>query len=212
MLKCAFQIEPIQIFTMKRAIIIFLFGLFVSINSNAQSAQNAGSTYLGFNVIHPILLEAVSHAMDKEVSYLPIHLTVDHSFTKHFGVAGLLMYRYEKDGEYFNTHELGFAAGPSYLSNSLKGFYANVKVGIGLTFGKDYNNSDYNRTDLILQPDLGYYVSLKSGLTFTLGIGMQSLLKLSESYYGDIWEWNYTGKLSHYYLPVVNFSVGYTID
>ncbi len=96
------------------------------------------------------------------------------------------LYRLDKDGDDFLTHEFGFAAGPAFLSNKLNGFYADVKFGLGYAFGKDYNNSDYNRTDLIIEPDLGYYLCFKSNFTIALGIGLQSLVKLSESYYGGI--------------------------
>jgi len=196
---------------MKRKILTLLPGIFPVYGLLAQVEQNPQATFIGINPVHTILVESVSQAIDPSVSYLPIHFTVDHSFSKHFGISGLLLYRLDKDGEYFLTHEFGFAAGPSYLSDELKGFYANLKIGVGLSFGKDYNNSDYNRTDLVLQPDIGYYIDFQNGLTFTIGIGMQSLIKLSESYYGYIWEWNFNGRLSHYYLPVVNFTIGYTI-
>ena len=63
-------------------------------------------------------------------------------------------------------------------------------------------------TNFFLEPDLGYYLCIKNKFTTSIGIGLQSLIKLSESYYGNIWEWNSTGKLSHYYLPVANISFG----
>ncbi len=176
--------------------------------SFSQTDGNDGSTFIGINPAHTIIIQAVSHVMDPNVSYLPIHIIVNHSFTEHFGLSGLFLYRFDKDGDNFLTHEFGFAIGPAYLSKMLNGFYADFKIGLGYAFGTDYNNSDYNRTDLILEPDLGYYLCFKSKFTMSIGIGLQSLIKLSESYYGDIWEWNSTGKLSHYYLPVVNISFG----
>ncbi|MBN1157793.1 MAG: hypothetical protein JXA61_00300 [Bacteroidales bacterium] len=149
--------------------------------------------------------------MDADVSYLPIHIHFNHAFSRHFGISGMGLYRLDKDGPHFLTHEFGFAAGPAYLSNSLNGFYADLKIGFGYAFGTDYNNSDYTRSDLIIEPDIGYYLNFSSGFSIALGIGMQSLIKLWESYYGYVWEWNSTGKLSHYYLPVVNVSLGFKI-
>jgi hypothetical protein len=193
-------------------LLVLLYGIFPAQNSLAQNNDNAGSTFIGINPLHTIVIKTVSNAIDRDVTYLPVHLILDHSLTKHFGISGLLLYRLDKDGENFLTHELGFAAGPSYLSNALKGFYANFKIGFGYAFGKDYNDSEYDRFDLIIQPDIGYYINFKNGFVMTIGLGLQSLLKLSESYFGYIWEWNSTGRLSHYYLPVVNLSFGFNVN
>jgi len=179
--------------------------------SFSQTDGNDGSTFIGINPAHTIIIQAVSKALDPDVSYLPIHIIVNHSFTEHFGMSGLFLYRLEKDGDNFITHEFGFAVGPAYLSKKLNGFYADIKIGLGYAFGTEYNNSDYNRIDLIIEPDLGYYLCFKSNFTMSIGIGMQSLIKLSESYDGNIWEWNSTGKLSHYYLPVANISFGFKL-
>ncbi len=196
---------------MNKIPITLLIGVFSFMEICAQTGENSGNTFIGINPLHTIVIKTVSGAIDKDVTYLPVHLIVDHSVKKHFGISGLLLYRLDKDGENFLTHEFGFAAGPSYLSNGLKGFYANLKVGFGYAFGKDYNDSEYDRIDLILQPDIGYYIYFSNGFMLTIGLGMQSLLKLSESYYGLIWEWNSTGRLSHYYLPVVNLSFGFNV-
>jgi hypothetical protein len=193
---------------MKKIILLSLFTAIYLQNLFSQNENSSKNTFIGINPLHSIVLQAVSKAMDPGVSYLPVHIHVDHAFSKHFGLSGLFLYRFDKDGSYFLTHEFGFAVGPSFLTNSLNGFFADLKIGLGYAFGTDYNNSDYHRTDFIIQPDIGYYLCFKNRFTIALGIGLQSLIKLSESYYGYIWEWNSTGKLSHYYLPVLNLSVG----
>lgn len=193
---------------MKKTILLSLLIAICLQNLFSQNESSSKNTYIGINPLHTIVIQTVSKALDPDVSYLPVHIQVDHSFNKHFGLSGLLLYRLDKDGSYFLTHEFGFAIGPSYLTNSLNGFFADLKIGLGYAFGTDYNDSDYHRTDFIIQPDIGYYLCFKSRFTIALGIGLQSLIKLSESYYGYIWEWNSTGKLSHYYLPVLNLSVG----
>jgi hypothetical protein len=194
---------------MKKALIFTLIlGVFILHYSFSQDAGNEERTFIAINPAHTIIIQAVSKAMDKNVSYLPVHIIMSHSFTEHFGISGLFLYRLDKDGDNFLTHEFGFAVGPAYLFKRLNGFYADVKLGLGYAFGTDYNNRDYNRTDLIIEPDLGYYLCFKSRFTMAIGIGLQSLIKLSESYYGSVWEWNSTGKLSHYYLPVANISCG----
>lgn len=193
---------------MKKTILLSLLIAICLQNLFSQNESSSKNTYIGINPLHTIVIQTVSKALDPDVSYLPVHIQVDHSFNKHFGLSGLLLYRLDKDGSYFLTHEFGFAIGPSYLTNSLNGFFADLKIGLGIAFGTDYNDSDYHRTDFIIQPDIGYYLCFKSRFTIALGIGLQSLIKLSESYYGYIWEWNSTGKLSHYYLPVLNLSVG----
>ena len=193
---------------MKKTILLSLLITICLQNLFSQNESSSKNTYIGINPLHTIFIQTVSKASDPDVSYLPVHIQVDHSFNKHFGLSGLLLYRLDKDGSYFLTHEFGFAIGPSYLTNSLNGFYADLKIGLGYAFGTDYNDSDYHRADLIIQPDIGYYLCFKSRFTIALGIGLQSLIRMSESYYGYIWEWNSTGKLSHYYLPVLNLSVG----
>jgi len=195
---------------LKGAITFILTGLTLQFTI-AQTNDSVGSTYIGINVGHTIVIQAASKAMDQNVSYFPVHIIANHSISKHFGISGLFIYRMDKDGDYFLTHEFGLAVGPAYLSKQLKGFYADIKLGLGYAFGTDYNNSDYTRTDLIIEPDIGYYLGFKNRFTMAIGIGLQSLLKLSESYYGDVWEWNSTGKLSHYYLPVFNVSLGFKL-
>jgi hypothetical protein len=201
--------KPLINFYMKRilAFIIILIA-FTQHHSFSQEESSDERTFIGINPAHTIIIQAVSKAIDKNVSYLPVHIIASHAITEHVGISGLFMYRLDKDGDYFLTHEFGFAVGPAYLFKKLNGLYADIKLGLGYAFGTDYNNSDYNRTDLIIEPDIGYYLCFKSRFTMAIGIGLQSLVKLSESYYGDIWEWNSTGKLSHYYLPVANISVG----
>jgi hypothetical protein len=193
---------------MKKNILLTLFIAIFLQNLFSQNESSNKYTYIGINPLHSIVMQAVSKALDPDESYLPVHIHVDHAFNKHFGLSGLFLYRLDKDGSYFLTHEFGFAIGPSYLTNSLNGFFADLKIGLGYAFGTDYNDSDYHRTDFIIQPDIGYYLCFEGHFTIALGIGLQSLVKLSESYYGYIWEWNSTGKLSHYYLPVLNLSVG----
>ena len=126
------------------------------------------------------------------------------------GISGLLMYRMDKDIGDFRTNELGIAVGPSYIANNLNGFWADIKFGIALASGEDGFANEYSRTDMIIQPELGYNICFPSKLTLTFGIGMQSLLKLSEDPdRSSRWDWNSTGKLSHYYLPVINLSLGF---
>jgi hypothetical protein len=64
--------------------------------------------------------------------------------------------------------------------------------------------------DLIIQPDIGFFKKFTSGFALSLGLGIQSLVKISENPSREgVWEWNKTGKFSHYYLPVLNISLGY---
>jgi hypothetical protein len=195
----------------KILVLIIILIAFIPQDSFSQVENSDGKTFIGINPAHTVIIQAVSKAMDKNVSYLPVHINACHAINEHIGISGLFMYRLDKDGDYYLTHEFGFAVGPAYLFERLNGLYADIKLGLGYAFGTDYNNSDYNRTDLIIEPDIGYYLSFKNRFTIAIGVGLQSLVKLSESYYGEIWEWNSTGKLSHYYLPVANISLGFKL-
>jgi hypothetical protein len=195
---------------MKKSVLSFVFCFFIFGLSFPQENSIRQNTYIGINPAVSLTVGCLSTIMDPNTTYIPVHIVVNHSFSKHFGVSGLLLYRLEKDND-FKTNEIGFAVGPAYLSDELNGFFADLKFGIGLAAGQDYSSEDYTRTDLIIQPDIGFFKKFNSGLAMSLGLGIQSLVKISEnpSREGD-WEWNKTGKFSHYYLPVLNISVGYT--
>jgi len=149
--------------------------------------------------------------MNKNVTYIPLHFIVSHSMSRHFGLTGLIMYRLEKDYDLF-THEIGFGFGPSYLSNSLKGFYADCKFGLAFAFGRDFAKNAYTRTDILIQPDAGYYINFKNGFSLAIGLGFQSLLLYKENPTRrsnlDSWDWNKTSQMAHYYLPVINVTLG----
>jgi hypothetical protein len=195
---------------MEKKLMLLVLGMMCAFQTGiwGQDAGTDPKTFFSVNPAHSVAVMAVSTVVASETRYLPIHFGITHAFTPHLAVASLLMYRLDKDGEFFLTHEFGFAAGPEYQFKRWNGFFVNFKAGIGYAFGTDYNDSEYHRTDLILQPDLGYYFKFGNRFALACGVGLQSLVKLSESYYGYIWEWNSTGRLSHYYLPVVNISVG----
>lgn len=197
-----------NLFTCRPVFILTIAFIILSQLIFSQSAEIEYNTFIGINPAHTVILQAVSRTMDPEISYFPLHIHINHSLTRHLALSGLLMYRLDKDGEYFLTHEFGVALGPSYTIDRLNGLYVDLKTGLGYAFGTDYNDSEYIRTDLIIEPDIGYYIDLNNRLSLIVGLGLQTLVKLSESYYGYVWEWNSTGKLSHYYLPVVNVTLG----
>ena len=91
-----------------------------------------------------------------------------------------------------------------FTSNHLNGFFADCKVGFAFAFGQDYHYNDYVRTDFVLQPEVGYFLTLAGRFTMSVGLGMQSLLKIAEnpkSAWIDVT--NYER-----YLPVLNVSLG----
>jgi hypothetical protein len=171
-------------------------------------------TYIGVNLGHALVVGATSSIMNPNVTYLPVHIHVTHALKRHFGLTGMALYRLEKDYNLF-THEVGVAFGPSYLANTLRGFYFDFKFGVAYAFGRDFAKNNYRRTDIIVQPDAGYFInSKKNDFTMAIGLGFQSLLLYNEhptrQSMTNSWRWNPISQLAHYYLPVINVSIGIT--
>ncbi len=188
---------------------VLLLAMFIMTTSLFE-ATGQNKTYFGVNIGHAIAVETVSKILSDETDYLPVHLNLNHELGNNIGLSGLLMYRLDKDGENFLTHELGIAFGPSYLFNDLEGLSIDFKIGFARAFGKDYMSDDYSRNDFIIQPEIAYYIRFPSKLALSFGLGLQTLVKISEKPdRAFMWDWNKTGKLSHYYLPVLNISIGF---
>ncbi len=195
---------------MKTPLTLCIVSYMAAVTIFAQTDSGRNKSTFSVNFGHSIVVLGISQAIDKEVVYLPVHVNIRHQLKNNVGISGLLMYRMDKDIGDFRTNELGIAAGPCYIANNLEGFWADVKIGVGIASGTDGFDRDYKRTDFILQPEIGYNICFPSKLMLTFGIGMQSLLKLSEDPDRTFeWDWNSTGKLSHYYLPVINVSLGF---
>jgi hypothetical protein len=195
---------------MNKSALSFVFCFFTLCFSFSQENNNKQNTFIGINPAVSLTVGCLSTIMDPNTTYIPVHIVINHSFSKHFGLSGLLLYRLEKDND-FKTNEIGFAVGPSYLSNELSGFFADLKFGIGLAAGQNNLKEDYTRTDLIIQPDIGFFKKFSGGFAMSFGLGLQSLLKITENPPREgVWDWNATGTFSHYYLPVLNISLGYT--
>ena len=171
-------------------------------------------TFIGANLGHALVVGASSTIMNPNVTYLPLHVHVIHAVKRHFGLSGMALYRLERDYNLF-THEVGVAFGPSYLANTLRGFYFDFKLGVAYAFGRDFAKNNYRRTDIIVQPDAGYFINSKNNdFTLAIGLGFQSLLLYHErptrQSMSDSWRWNPMAQLAHYYLPVINVSIGIT--
>jgi hypothetical protein len=167
--------------------------------------------FVGINVAHSVVVSGISTIIGDNVLYFPIHFDFQFALSNSFGLSGLLMYRYEKDGTYFRTNEIGFAIGPrfSLSKKGVEGFYVACQIGAGFCSGKEYSDSDYYRIDLIIYPEIGYVIPTSGKFGITIGIGLQTLLPIVEDYTGDIWVWKDIGNLSHYYLPVLKLSIGF---
>jgi hypothetical protein len=177
--------------------------------SNAKPEMKS-KFFAGINVAHSIVVSSISALIGDEVFYLPVHFDFHFALSNTFGLSGLLLYRYEKDGYYFKTNEFGFAVGPrlSLSKKGIEGFYVTCQVGAGFCFGKEYSGSDYYRIDFIINPEFGYVIPTKGRLGFAVGIGLQTLVPIVEDYEGYYWSWKDIGNLSHYYLPVIKLSIG----
>jgi hypothetical protein len=196
----------------KISIIIAVFILFLPFGVLAQDEGGAEDTtvqnHFGINVLHTALITLISTSLSDTTEYLPIHLYYDHAFTQNWGVAALGFYRLDNDSN-FRTNELGFAIGPRFSFDFIKGLYTDCKVGLGYAFGVDYMGADYSRLDLVIEPEVGYTLIIGRFFSLTFGIGLQTLIMITEApSRSGAWDWNYMGRLSHYYLPVANFSLG----
>jgi len=202
--------HQLKLLKMKRLLFFAALCSMGSMAAHAQSAAGDGKTYISVNVGHMTLIPMITTAMyGANVIYLPIHFNAYHSLSKNFAMSGMAIYRMERDYD-FLTQEVGFAIGPCFTSNHLKGFFADFKVGYAFAFGHDYQYNDYSRSDFVLQPEVGYFLTLAGRFTMSLGLGCQSLLKIREYPRREDtgWDWDNSGKMSHYFLPVLNVSLG----
>jgi hypothetical protein len=180
----------------------------------AQDSQE-DRLYGGVNLGHALAVDLISKTMSNSVEYLPIHVDFHFDYSRNFGLAGSLIYRKEVDGNSFATQEFGIAAGPAFYLDRLKSLFASMKLGVGCASGTDYLDRGYTRFDFIIQPEVGTFVPIVDHFRMTLGIGLQTLLLISESpsrYSGNYgWDWKNIGMMSHYYLPVLNVGFGVTL-
>jgi hypothetical protein len=194
---------------MKKLLILVMLCPLGSMSMYAQSAADDSKTFIGINAGHMIIVNYISREIDANAPYVPIHFNGYHSLNKNFALAGSLLCRSEKDYGY-HTMEFGFAVGPCYTSNYLNGFYADFKVGLAYATGRNYYSNNYSRTDFVIQPEAGYFIKFASRFTMTVGLGCQSLLRITENPRREEsgWDWVNTEKMAHYYLPVLNISLG----
>ena len=185
---------------------VFLTGCMAA---HAKTAGNDKKTLISINVGQMTVVPVISAAMYDNFLYLPVHVHGYRSLNRNFALSGLVLFRAEKNGDVV-TMETGLAVGPCFTSNHLNGFFADCKVGFAFAFGQDYHYNDYVRTDFVLQPEVGYFLTLAGRFTMSVGLGMQSLLKIVENPRREDtgWDWNSSGKMSHYFLPVLNVSLG----
>lgn len=165
------------------------------------------TTNLGQTAALALASEAVSGGL---TLYFPVEFDADYAITKRLAVSGELLYRFERDGTYFKTNEVGFAVGPTLIFGGLQGFFATARIGLAYARGVDYNNEAYARLDLLLQPEVGVFVPLPFDAALKIGVGMQSLLLITD-YPKNTWSSNALFALSHYYLPLLDLSVGFDL-
>jgi hypothetical protein len=195
---------------MKKSLFFAVLCSLWSMAAQAQTAAADGKTLISINLGQMTVVPLVTTAMyGANVTYLPIHFNAYRSLNKNIALSGMAMFRMERDYD-FLTQEIGFAVGPCFTSNYLKGFFADFKAGIAFAFGHDYQYNDYTRSDFVIQPEVGYFLTVAGRFTMSFGLGCQSLLKLREVPRREDtgWDWDNSGKMSHYCLPVLNVSLG----
>lgn len=167
--------------------------------------------YLGLNFGEALAVAAVGNTLSAGTAFfLPVEFDTAYLISSRFAVDGELLFRLEQDGPSFNTQEIGLAVGPTYVAKGLRGFFATAKLGFGYAFGTDYLGNSYWRVDLLMEPEIGLLVPTSQGITFAVGLGVQSLILLDEQP-KRTWSWNTLGAMSHYYLPVLDASLGFEL-
>ena len=190
----------------KKSISSLIFAALILAGSMAAHAQTTGAdkkTFVGINVGQMTVGPLVVLAISREATYMPVHIHGYRSLNRNFALSGLALFRVVRDQQ-FQVTETGFAVGPCFTSNHLNGFFADCKVGFAFAIGHDYDYDAFTRTDFVLQPEFGYFITLAGRFTMAVGLGMQSMLKIAEnpkSAWIDVT--NYER-----YLPVLNVSLG----
>ena len=196
--------------------ILMLVGLPLWLTLTPVNARASGSGELqvevespkvaiGLNVGMPLVYAVASSTFsNSSLTVIPVeaHLRLG----PRWGIAGTLLYRSHTDGA-LEVNEMAGFLGPrfSLSGTGTTGAYVALKLGFGFAAGNDYYDQDYKRTDIVIQPEIGY-ARAWSSLYLAVGIGILSLLPLSEE--PDV-EWNSTGRLIHYYTPAINVTLGF---
>ena len=197
---------------MKKVLVFIALCSMWSVAMYGQSTLNEGKTVVGFNAGQACVVSTITLTSYDNVLYMPLHFNAFRSLSKNFALSGLLLFRSEKDYE-FLTHEFGFAVGPCYTTNYLNGLAIDCKAGFAFALGHDYSYNDYTRADILIQPEVTYFLPFSGKFTMMVGLGVQSLVKITESPRRENtgWDWDNNGKLSHYFLPVLNISIGFKL-
>jgi hypothetical protein len=199
---------------MKKSVIgVMLFLLVMAAGASAQDQDYQPQNYIAVNVLHPLLIYTISVELSRTTTSVPVHLAYALALSQNWGISAQFIYRLEIDGAYLMTNEFGFVVGPRFSLDFMKGFFAEFKVGVGYAAGMDYHANDYTRLDLILEPAAGYNIIIGNAFSMTFGLGIQSLIPLTETPArstapGGWWDWNVVGYIYHYFLPVFNVSFG----
>lgn len=194
---------------MKR--LLLSIALISALSSIALAREKVPKFAFGLNAGQPLVLGIASSLFQNSL-LLPFSLDVHASFSKKWGLAGNLLYRYHKDGSALSLNEIAVIAGPrwNFSGRNITGGYLTLKVGVGIAVGKDYWRNNYHRFDFIIHPEIGYAISWGAPSVYlAFGIGMQTMIPLFQNP-GSI-NWNSLGKLITYYLPYINVTVGFSI-
>jgi hypothetical protein len=165
---------------------------------------------VGLDVLHMLVWGIASGVKGAPLVHVPIEAVF--AMHRHVGFGAGLHYRYEKDGTYMEISELAFDIGPrfAFLGPGLRGLYFFVKVGFGTVWGKDYYDNDYHRVDFVVHPEIGYAYAKKSpGFYLTAGLGLFSVIPMWQG--PSTFSWSVIGKLAHYYMPVLNLTIGFSL-
>ncbi len=183
-------------------------------NSSAseQLEEPPGPVFaLGFNLVQ-FLLETAGSTAVKDSSLVTVPIETHASFGGIWGLGGSLLIRSVKDGlvRYDTGFALGIGPRLGFFGDGVEGMFLTVKLGVGYAAGKNYQGQDYNRVDLLVQPEIGYAFAWGApGFFLGLGAGLRSLIPVSENP-GSL-NFNAIGKLLHYYTPLINGTVGFDI-
>lgn len=194
---------------MKRYLAIGLLTLFPA-TAYAEEAPlpPPNRVAIGVNVLQPAFY-ALASSMFGNSMYLPIPIDADVAITDRWGLAGTFQILHHNDGA-LSMNGLSLMVGPrvQITGRGVTGLYASVKLGMGFDTGHDYNAANYNRVNVIVQPEIGYSLAYKA-FFLAFGVGAQVKAQIVEDKSSG-WAWNGLGSLLSTCVPVLNITPGVT--
>ncbi len=191
---------------------------FIAQATSAHDSDNKMPWTIGINIAETAAFVTATQIVDWPVTFIPVHIDASYMFSKRWGMAFGLVYRYEnyhdknpvnKDSLHSlwtNYHEIFLLAGPrySFFNAGNEGLYASVKAGPGGGF----SSGGYAITALF-QPEIGYGFIFGERPALHLDVGLGLLLNFPVAENPKLgFKLTPIGWLVHRTIPIIKFDLG----